>query len=212
MGLPSECGIELYRKYEKGAKNLITDVPGVKVGHVTLIDDDKGVHTGGTAVLPHGGNLFREKVMGGAAVINGFGKSAGLVQLEELGTIETPIMLTNTFGVGSVLNGTVRYMLDQNPDIGDTTGTVNCIVTECNDWLLNDIRGLHVTEQDAVDAIMNACTDFEEGAVGSGTLMWDIADTLNGLMAIPNLIALLLLSGVVAKITKEYFSKNLLKK
>ena len=171
MGLPSECGIELYRKYEKGAKNLITDVPGVKVGHVTLIDDEKGVHTGVTAVLPHGGNLIREKVMGGAAVINGFGKSAGLVQLEELGTIETPIMLTNTFGVGSVLNGTVRYMLDQNPDIGDTTGTVNCIVTECNDWLLNDIRGLHVAEQHAIDAILLASENFEEGAVGSGTGM-----------------------------------------
>ena len=96
MGLPSNCGIELYQKYEKGEKNLITDVPGVKVGHVTLIDDEKGVHTGVTAVLPHSGNIFRNKVMGGTAVINGFGKSAGLVQLEELGTIESPIMLTNT--------------------------------------------------------------------------------------------------------------------
>ena len=171
MGLPADCGFELYRKYKKGPNDLITDVPGVKVGHITLVDDAKGIHTGVTAVLPHGGDLFRQKVRGGATVINGFGKSVGLVQLDELGTIEAPIMLTNTFGVGSVLNGTLRYMLEQDPDIGDRADTVNCIVTECNDCYLNDIRGLHVTENDAIEAIKNASVQFEEGAVGSGTGM-----------------------------------------
>lgn len=171
MGLPMDCSIELKSKYKRGPKNLITDVPGVKVGHVTLTDENEGVHTGVTCVLPHEGNIFRDKVMAGTAVINGFGKSAGLVQVDELGTIESPIMMTNTFGVGSVLNGTIRYMLGQNKDIGDTTGTVNCVVTECNDWLLNDIRGMHVTEQDAINAILNASDNFEEGAVGSGTGM-----------------------------------------
>lgn len=171
MGLPLNSGLELSRKYKTGSRNLVTDVPGVRVGHVTVSDDLAGIHTGVTAILPHDGNVFRDKVMAGSAVINGFGKSVGLVQIDELGTIESPIMMTNTFGVGAVLNGTVRYMLEQNKDIGDTTGTVNCIVTECNDWLLNDIRGLHVKEQDAIDAIEYANDVFEEGAVGAGTGM-----------------------------------------
>jgi D-aminopeptidase len=171
MGLPKDSGLNVSFRFKKGERNLITDVPGVKVGHVTIKDEEKGIFTGVTAVLPHSGNLFRDKVMAGASVINGFGKSVGLVQVDELGTIETPIMMTNTFGVGSVLNGTVRYMLENNPDIGNTTGTVNSLVTECNDWLLNDIRGMHVTEDDAINAIKSASEEFEEGAVGSGTGM-----------------------------------------
>ena len=171
MGLPEGCEIALHRQYKKGEKNLITDVPGVRVGHVTLNDDEKGIHTGVTAVLPHGGNLFREKVVAGAQVINGFGKSAGLVQVEELGTIEAPIMLTNTFGVGAALNGCIRYMMEQNPEIGGAAGTVNCVVTECNDGFLNDIRGLHVTEEHAIRAIQTADKDFVEGAAGAGTGM-----------------------------------------
>ena len=171
MGLPKDSGLNVSFGFKKGERNLITDVPGVKVGHVTIKDEEKGIFTGVTAVLPHSGNLFRDKVMAGASVINGFGKSVGLMQVDELGTIETPIMMTNTFGVGSVLNGTVRYMLENNPDIGNTTGTVNSLVTECNDWLLNDIRGMHVTEDDAINAIKGASEEFEEGAVGSGTGM-----------------------------------------
>jgi len=171
MGLPKNCEITLNNQFKKGPKNLITDVKGVKVGHTTIDDEKTGAHTGVTAILPHEGNLFQNKVMAGCAVLNGFGKSAGLVQVDELGTIEAPIMMTNTFGVGTVLNATIKYMLDENPDIGDKTGTVNCVVTECNDWKLNDIRGMHVKEEDALNAIKAADYDFLEGGYGAGTGM-----------------------------------------
>lgn len=171
MGLPVNCEINLHSSFPKGKRNLITDVPGVKVGHVTLGDAEKNIHTGVTAILPHEGNLFRDKVLAGASVINGFGKSAGLVQVDELGTIEAPILMTNTFGVGTGLNGAIRYMLEQNPDIGISTGTVNCVVTECNDGSLNDIRGLHLREEHVREAIEKAGEEFEEGAVGGGTGM-----------------------------------------
>lgn len=171
MGLPDTNRAKIDNKYPKGKKNLITDVPGVKVGHVTLQDDEKDVHTGVTAILPHQGNLFRNKVAAGVSVINGFGKSAGLVQIDELGTIESPIIMTNTFSVGTALNASLRYMLAENEDIGVTTCTVNCVVTECNDGVLNDIRGMHVTEEDVLKALHEAGEDFEEGAVGAGTGM-----------------------------------------
>lgn len=171
MGLPVDCEIHIHNNFTKGKRNLITDVPGVKVGHVTLEDAGKDIHTGVTAILPHEGNLFQEKVLAGVSVINGFGKSAGLVQVEELGTIEAPILMTNTFGVGTGLNGIIKYMLSQNPDIGTTTGTVNCVVTECNDGALNDIRGMHLREEHVLDAIETAGEDFAEGAVGGGTGM-----------------------------------------
>ena len=169
MGLPKDSGIELYSKWPSGQKNLITDVPGVKVGHVTLQDGD--INTGVTAVLPHGGNLFQDKVMAAQATLNGFGKSTGLIQIDELGTIETPILLTNTLSVGTALTGLVKYMLEGNPDIGVSTGTVNCLVTECNDGSLNDIRGLHVKEEHVRQAINEAGEVFAEGAVGGGTGM-----------------------------------------
>ncbi|MBR2132534.1 MAG: P1 family peptidase [Oscillospiraceae bacterium] len=153
-----------------GKRNLITDVPGVTVGHVT-IRDGKNVNTGVTAILPHGGNLFRDKVMGASVVLNGFGKTIGLVQVDELGTIETPIILTNTLSVGTAATALVKYMLEQNSDIGLTTGTVNPLVCECNDGRLNDIRGLHVQEYHIFEAIQNASEDFQEGAVGGGTGM-----------------------------------------
>lgn len=171
MGLPENDIVKLDHKYPKGNKNKITDVPGVKVGHVTLNDQSNNIHTGVTAVLPHERNLFKEKTAAGVSIINGFGKSAGLVQIEEMGTIESPIIMTNTFGVGTALNASVKYMLDRNEDIGVDTCTVNCIVTECNDGTLNDIRGMHVTEKDVLDAIDNASSEFEEGAVGGGTGM-----------------------------------------
>ena len=169
MGLPQNSGLEIYSKRDRGARNLITDVPGVKVGQVTIQHGE--VNTGVTAVLPHGGNLFQEKVMAGVSVINGFGKSAGLVQIEELGTIESPIILTNTLSTGTALTAMVKYMMAQNPDIGVSTGTVNCVVTECNDGRLNDIRGLHVREDDVLQAVDSASEDFVEGAEGGGTGM-----------------------------------------
>lgn len=150
----------------KGKRNLITDVPGVLVGHKTLSCGD--IQTGVTAVLPHGGNLFQEKVPAAVHVINGFGKTAGSIQIGELGTLETPILLTNTLSVGDVSSALVRYMLERNPDIGLTTGTVNPLVLECNDGELNDIRGQHVGERDVREALNTASADFEEGAVGAG--------------------------------------------
>ena len=169
MGLPENSGFDLHAKWPRGERDLITDVPGVKVGHVTLKEGD--IHTGVTAVLPHGGNCFQDKVMAGVSVINGFGKSVGLIQIQELGTIETPILLTNTLSVGTACEELTRYMLEGNPDIGVTTGTVNCVVTECNDGRLNDIRGLHVRPEHVREALANASEDFEEGAVGGGTGM-----------------------------------------
>ena len=153
-----------------GEKNSITDVPGVKVGHVTL--DDGKIKTGVTAVIPHERDLFHEKLLAASHVINGFGKSVGTIQINELGTIETPILLTNTLSVGTVLDATVDYMLENNEDIGDTTGTVNAVVCECNDGeYLNDIRGKYVKKEHVFEAIKNADTEFEEGGVGAGTGM-----------------------------------------
>jgi D-aminopeptidase len=169
MGLPNNSGLNLFEKHKKGKKNLITDVRGVKVGNVTL--QNGNVNTGVTVVFPHEGNIFQDKVMASSAVLNGFGKSIGLMQVEELGTIETPIVMTNTLSVGTAATALTKYMLEQNSDIGIKTGTVNCLITECNDGRLNDIRGLHVTEEDVLKAINSPSEDFEEGAVGSGTGM-----------------------------------------
>lgn len=149
-----------------GARNAISDVADVAVGHVTL--DSGDIKTGVTAVVPHGGNLFMEKVAACAHVINGFGKSQGLVQINEMGTLETPIILTNTLGVGRAYSGLVRYMLEHNDDIGITTGTVNPIVCECNDGYLNDIRNIAIQEEHVSQAITSAKKDFLEGDVGAG--------------------------------------------
>lgn len=153
----------------RGPNNLITDVKGVKVGHVTLSEGD--VQTGVTVVHPHDGNLFRDKVTAATYVINGFGKSIGTIQVDELGTIETPIVLTNTLSAPLAATGLIKYMLMQNPEIGLSTGTVNPIVGECNDGFLNDIRGMHVQEAHVFEAIENCGVFFEQGAVGAGTGM-----------------------------------------
>lgn len=152
-----------------GKNNSITDVKRVKVGHKTL--NNGNIKTGVTAVVPHEGNIFKEKLIAACHVINGFGKSTGLVQIEELGTLETPIILTNTLSVGTAHEALVRYMLENNDDIGDTTGTVNPVICECNDGEINDIRGLHVKKEDVFDAIKSADVEFEEGNVGAGTGM-----------------------------------------
>ena len=153
-------------KMKTGKRNSISDVDGVKVGHFTLKDNN--IQTGVTAILPHEGNIFKEKVMAVSHIINGFGKTMGTIQIEELGTIETPIILTNTLGIGTAADALIEYMLEQNEDIGNTTGTINPVVCECNDQYLNDIRGKHIKKQNIVEAIKNASVDFEEGAVGAG--------------------------------------------
>ena len=152
-----------------GINNSITDVKGVKVGHVTL--DDGVIKTGVTAILPHEGNIFKDKLVAACHVINGFGKSTGLIQIEELGTIETPIILTNTLSVGTAHDTLVRYMLNHNDDIGDTTGTVNPIICECNDGEINDIRGLHIKQEHIYEAMEKCDVKFAEGNVGAGTGM-----------------------------------------
>ncbi len=153
-----------------GALNAITDVAGVRVGHLTLRDGD--INTGVTAILPHGGNLFRSKVRAASEVINGFGKTVGLVQLDELGTLETPLLLTNTLSVGTCATALIRQAIRQNPDIGRRTGTVNPLVAECNDGPLNDIQALAVGEEHALAAIEAAGEGpVEQGSVGAGTGM-----------------------------------------
>ncbi|CEJ13773.1 Peptidase family S58 [bacterium YEK0313] len=153
-----------------GPLNAITDVAGVRVGHHTLRSGD--VLTGFTAILPHAGDLFRSKVRAGVDVINGFGKSAGLVQVAELGQIETPILLGNTLAVGTGFDALVSRALAANADIGRTTGTVNPVVLECNDGWLSDIRTRALTEADAFRALDAAqAGPVAEGAVGAGTGM-----------------------------------------
>lgn len=157
---------------QTGLHNGITDVDGVHVGHVTLqekINETDAICTGVTAILPHEGNLFTDKVRAASCVINGYGKTTGLVQVDELGLIESPIMLTNTFSIGPVLEGTLTYMLKQDETIGDTASSLNIVVGECNDSYLNTGRLQAVRPQHAIQAIEAAHTGpVEEGAVGAG--------------------------------------------
>ncbi len=154
------------KRIPNGELNLITDVPGVSVGHVTLCDGS--CQTGVTAILPAQDDLFRSKLPAAVHVVNGFGKSAGLVQLAELGTLETPIILTNTFAVSAGIDGILDYMLPTHPEIGDTTGTINSVVMECNDGKLNDIRARYITREMVVQALDSTGKVFDEGAVGGG--------------------------------------------
>ena len=150
-----------------GPLNAITDVAGVAVGHTTIIRGEN-VRTGVTAVLPHQGNLFREKVPGAVFVGNGFGKLAGSTQVNELGEIETPILLTSTLSVPRVADALLDFMLSQpgNEDVQ----SVNALVGETNDGYLNDIRGRHITAADVMNAIKSAKDGtVAEGAVGAGT-------------------------------------------
>ena len=150
-----------------GPLNAITDVAGVRVGHVTLIRGSS-VRTGVTAILPHGGNLFQEKVPAAVYVGNGFGKAAGFLQVQELGLIETPIVLTNTLSVGTALEAVVRWTLRQKGN--ETIRSVNAVVGETNDGYLNDIRGLHVRPEDVWQAIEKATAGpVAEGSIGAGT-------------------------------------------
>ena len=150
----------------KGKLNKISDVPGVLVGHTTI--DTETHKTGVTVVLPPGDNLFTEKLVGASFVLNGFGKTQGLVQVDELGIIETPIALTNTLNVGLVHDALVEYMISicARDDVHLTS--VNPIVCECNDASLNDIQNRAVKKEHVFSAIHNAVSDFEEGDTGCG--------------------------------------------
>jgi D-aminopeptidase len=152
-----------------GQRNSIADIPGVLIGHATLLDGD--IRTGVTAVLAHDGDLFRDRPLAAVQVLNGFGKSVGLVQVAELGTLETPVLLTNTFAVGTCANALIRRAVRDNPEIGRQTSTVNPVVLECNDGYLNDIQAMAVTEADAEAAIASAAEEFAVGSVGAGTGM-----------------------------------------
>ena len=160
-----------------GPYNAITDVSGVQVGHTTVIEGEgqlvKGVgpiRTGVTAVLPHGGNIYREKVAAAVHSINGFGKVMGFEQIRERGTLETPIILTSNLSVARAGDALMTYMLRHNADIALKTGTVNCVVGECNDGLLNDARGRHIKPEHVWNAIESASSGpVTEGCIGGGT-------------------------------------------
>ncbi|HEY7782347.1 MAG TPA: P1 family peptidase [Ktedonobacterales bacterium] len=160
-----------------GALNAITDVPGVRVGQVTIIagsgpllPGDGPMRTGVTAIVPHGGNLFEDKVAAAVHTINGFGKVAGFEQVRELGTIEAPILLTNTMNVGLVFDAVGTYMVRDNPALGVSTGALNRVVGETNDGFLNDLQGRHVREAHVWEAIQKAAGGpVAEGNVGAGT-------------------------------------------
>jgi D-aminopeptidase len=156
-------------RFPAGERNALVDVPGVLVGHRTLDEGDR-LRTGVTAILPHGGNLYAEKVLGACHVVNGYGKAAGLSQLAELGTVESPILLTSTLSVGPVWEGGVRHLLERNPDAARDRDTLNVIVGECFDGWLSDARALPVRAEHALEAIAAAAEDdVREGAVGAGT-------------------------------------------
>ena len=161
---PRDMGLEI-GFFKTGEWNAITDVSGVQVGHKTLIQGDS-VRTGVTIIKPHSGNLFKDKVMGAVYVTNGFGKAIGFTQVAELGTIETPIGLTNTLNIFLVANAIVDYMIEENP----TIRSVNPVVGETNDSGLNDIQGRHVLRKHVFSAIHNAKSGpVLEGSVGAGT-------------------------------------------
>ncbi|MFH1421769.1 MAG: P1 family peptidase [Planctomycetota bacterium] len=165
--------------FPPGKYNAITDVPGVLVGHSSIIKGSgklvrgKGpVRTGVTAILPNRGNIFIKRLLGGAFVINGAGEVSGLTQVMEWGVIETPILLTNTLSVGSCSQWLVKYMVDKYPEIGDQSDVIIPLVGECDDSWLNDIAGRHVQMENVYEAIGAAKSGpVQEGSVGGGTGM-----------------------------------------
>lgn len=160
-----------------GEQNAITDVAGVRVGHTTLIAGTgpllpgKGpVRTGVTVILPHGENLFQQKVTAAVYTINGFGKACGFEQVRELGIIEAPIALTNTLNIGLVLDALFQHSIQENPAIGIRTSSVNIVVGETNDGYLNDLQGRHVRAEHVWAALEKAAPGpVQEGSVGAGT-------------------------------------------
>lgn len=150
-----------------GPLNAITDVPGVKVGQVSLVKEDH-IRTGVTAILPHDGNIYQEKVPAAIYIGNGYGKLAGYSQVKELGNLETPIVLTNTLSVSTAMNALISHTLQQEGN--EDVRSVNAVVGETNDGYLNDIRGRHITERNVLDALKTASIGpVTEGNVGAGT-------------------------------------------
>jgi len=170
-------GIEIYNipcgSLPRGPHNLITDVAGVRVGHATIHEGNN--HTGVTVILPsesapdRSSNVFKDKLVAAAYVHNGYGKTLGTVQIQELGTLETPIALTNTLNVGLVHDALVGYTLEKCAADGTSCRSVNAVVGECNDSSLNDIGNRIVTAEHVKAAIETASVEFEEGCVGAGT-------------------------------------------
>ena len=166
-------------KHPTGRYNAITDVPGVMVGHSTIIKGKgklgvgKGpVRTGVTAILPNGGDIFNNRVIGSGFILNGAGEVGGLTQLMEWGLIETPILLTNTMSIGTCSDALLKYMIDKHPGIGMEHDVLIPVVGECDDSWLNDISGRHIKEKNVLEAIENASSGpVMEGNVGGGTGM-----------------------------------------
>ena len=150
----------------RGERNKITDVPGVRVGHATIHDEKH--HTGVTVILPCEDNMFKNKLTAASFVLNGFGKTQGLVQVDELGTLETPIALTNTLNVGKVHDAIVAYMARRCEEDRVPMASINPVVGECNDASFNTIVDRPVGQEHVMQAIESACEDFEEGCVGAG--------------------------------------------
>lgn len=164
---PRDMGIEI-GVLKTGTNNAITDVKGVLVGQVTLVDEKKGMHTGVTAIVPHTDNIFKNKVPAGIFLANAFGKMTGYPQVKELGNLETPIVLTNTLNVAAGIDGIIDYTFSfkENGDVR----SVNAVVGETNDGGINDIRARFVKPADVLKAIQTAKSGpVEEGAVGAGT-------------------------------------------
>ena len=161
----SDYGVQV-GSLPRGARNKITDVPGVRVGHATIHDERH--HTGVTVILPCEDNVFKNKLTAASFVLNGFGKTQGLVQVDELGTLETPIALTNTLNVGKVHDAIVTYMAKRCEEDRVPMASINPVVGECNDAALNAIVDRPVEREHVMQAIESACEEFEEGCVGAG--------------------------------------------
>ncbi len=159
--IPPKVGI-----LPEGPHNRLSDVADITVGQVTLNQGE--IQTGVTVIYPHQQDLFLNKVAAGASIINGFGKSIGLIQLEELGTIETPIALSNTFAVPILAQAQIRQAFTQHPQIGREWSTVNPLVLECNDGVLNDIQALAIQESHYTEACNCQQTHIEQGSIGAG--------------------------------------------
>jgi D-aminopeptidase len=165
-------------RFPSGPKNSLTDVPGVKVGHSTIIEGtgrrragNGPVRTGVTAIIPHN-NIYMQRLMSGAHILNGAGEVSGLIQIQEWGLIETPILLTNTLSVGRVSDSCVKWLSEKYPDMGDAYDVVIPVVGECDDSFLNDAVGRHIKQKHVFEALDSASTEMvPEGSVGAGTGM-----------------------------------------